>query len=242
MPAFGRNSVESMCDTMDTRYHSLAQADQKAFPMLKLRPRSSCKAFFMTLVDSLPYYDEEVSEAERDAVDLLVQRELAKIGSLHPSIAPAEDWSPSSVLMQQELDRVARGEKLEAIDLSRYEDVEAPDTENIQDWRDAVDRNIIATDAMSSRMDNLSLLKSHGPNAWTMHVFQLEFALKQVESELLALRQATEQVNVDRKRAQLAVGEDLTHLGARWKELISANLEVNVACAVLEDEINQLSQ
>lgn len=194
----------------------------------------------MVLIDSLPYYDKEPSDAERDTVDVLIEREMGRPKGLHPSVANTEEWLPSSTIMRQELDRVSKGDKLQAIDLARYEDVEAPDTDDIQAWQEAIDRNIVASNAMSSRMDNLSLLKSYGSNAWTMHVYQIEYALRQVESELLAVRQATEQINIERKRAQLAAGEELTHLTSRWRELVSGNLELSVACTVLEDEINQL--
>lgn len=194
----------------------------------------------MTVIDSLPYHDKEPSEAIRDAVDVLVERETPTHRPLHPSITPRDEWRPSSTILQQELDRVERGEKLHAIDLSRYEDVDVPATDTIQAWRDVIRRNIVAADAMTSRADNLSILKSLGANAWTMHVHQLEYALKQVESELLACKQDTEQVNVERKRSQLAAGERLTELDQRWRTLVSGNLELSVACAVLTQEIEAL--
>ncbi|CCG83059.1 BCAS2 domain protein [Taphrina deformans PYCC 5710] len=195
----------------------------------------------MTVIDALPYYDSEPSESDRDAVDSLVEKEIPQHTPLHPSIAIRDEWQPSSPLLQQGLDRVKRGEALRAIDLARYEQVEAPVMDDIQDWRDALRRNIVAADAMNSRSDNLTLLKSLGTNAWTVHVHQLEYSLKQVESELLAVRQETEQVNIERSRAQTSAGDHLTELTERWRSLLSSNLELNVANAVLQGEIDELN-
>lgn len=197
----------------------------------------------MSLVDSLPYYDAEPTEAEREAVDALVEAEIPRYTPLHPSLQQQQEveWTPSSLLIQQEIDRIKRGEKLQAIDLSRYEDIEMPQTASLKDYRCATRRNIVAATAMVSRSDNLALLKSLGSNAWTMHVHQVEYSLKQVESELLALRQDVDQVNIDRKKSQVAAGERLSELEERWRSLISGNLELNVACLVLQRELDDLA-
>lgn len=195
----------------------------------------------MATLDSLPYYDQEPTEEERDAVDILVSREMRSNTTIHPSISTLnDDLYFSQCLINKEHERVAQGKKLSAIDLSRYEDIIAPESTAIQDWRDAVIRNIVAADAMRDRQDNLSLLKSLGTNAWTTHVYQLEYALKQIESELLAIRQRTERVNVERKGAQTVAGENLTKLDERWRALVSGNLELSVACAVLAREVEEL--
>lgn len=194
----------------------------------------------MATLGSLPYYDQEPSDAERDAVDVLVAREMPINAPMHPSISPIDDTLLSSTLIHAEFDRVIEGQKMTAIDLPRYENIAAPEGTTINGWRDAVRRNIVAADAMRNRLDNLSMLKSLGPNAWTTHVFQLEYALKQIESELLAARRETEQVNVERKRAQTIAGEELTKLDEKWRALVSGNLELGVACAVLAQEVEQL--
>lgn len=192
------------------------------------------------MVDALPYYDPEPTDEERDAVDDIIAKMIPPNLPLHPSSTTSPEWHPKSDLIQQELDRIQRREPLKAIDLSRYEDVEPPATESLQDWRDTMNRNVIASEAMQSRSDNLSLIKTLGSNAWTMHVYQLEYALKQVEEELLHIQSRTEKINVDRKRAQLEAGAMLTQLSERWRHLLSSNLEVSVACAVLDREIQDL--
>lgn len=196
----------------------------------------------MFAVDSLPYYDQAPSEEERDAVDALVAKETPSHTRLHPSIPDHGDWSPSSGLIQQELERVGRGEKLQATDLSRYEDVEAPESRDLKDWRSAFRRNVVAASCMSGRGDNLALMKLLGQNAWTMHVYQLEYKLKTMEAELMAARQETELINADRKKAQLSAGARLSELDEKWRALVSGNLETSVACAVLEQEIQDLQE
>ena len=192
-------------------------------------------------IDALPYYDTEPTEEERDAADLLVEHELPSFRPLHPAIKDSSEWQPKSLLMRQELLRCEQRGDMNAVDLTRYEDVELPVTRELEAFRDVLKRNIVVSDSMSARQENLAMLKSLGPNAWTLHVFQLEYMLKQLETELLTVRRQTELVNVERKKVQTVAGERLSALDDRWRALISSNLELSVANAVLEQEIQDLS-
>ena len=185
-------------------------------------------------IDALPYHDPEPSDAERTAADTLITRILPSHLPPHPSLPSYSEWSPSSMLMQQELDRVSRGEKLSAIDLTRYEDIEAPESHDLNAWRLSMDRNIVAAAAMKAREENLEMLKTFGVNAWSMHVYQMEQSLKKVEEELLQARQETEKLNIARKKAQVEAGLRLAVLDEKWRSLISSNIEVSVACALLK--------
>lgn len=192
-------------------------------------------------IDALPYHDSQLTEEQRSAVDALIAREVPQHRPPHPSLPQISEWRPRSDLIRQELDRVASGTKLNALDVSRYEDIEPPSTEDLSLWRAAMDRNIVAAAAMNSREENLELLKQYGTNAWSMHVFQLEQSLKLIEEELLQTRRETEQINIARKRSQLQAGQELTRLDEKWRSLVSGNIEVNVACALLEQELAQKS-
>lgn len=173
-------------------------------------------------------------------VDALILEQLDPQERLHPSIVDRHVWEPSSELIKAELERIASGRKLDAIDLSRYESVDVQTKDSDQERQSAVRRSIVASNAMADRIDNLSLLKSFGPNAWTLHVYQLEQGLRSIETELQEVRSQIDQVNRERKGAQTAAGEKLTELSERWRHLVSGNLELNIACAMLEREIESL--
>lgn len=194
----------------------------------------------MTSIPSLPYYDPEPTDEERDLVDALILQQIVPQKSLHPSIADRDEWKSSSALINAELERIASGKKLDAIDLSRYESVDVPNESDSQALHDAVTRGIVASNAMADRIDNLSLLKSFGSNAWTMHVYHLEQELRSVEADLQDVRGYIDQVNRERKVAQIGAGQRLTELTDRWKHLVSSNLELNIACAMLEREIDSM--
>ena len=177
---------------------------------------------------------------ERAAVDLLVNESLPRVTLPHPKLPPYTELVPSSTLMQQELHRINKGQKLDAIDLKRYEDLALPtNREQLDAWRQIAKRHIVASEALSGRIENLDLLKSFGAIAWTTHLYQLEFSLQQMEAELLTLRQQVERVNVERKQSQLAAGEKLSLLDHKWRELVSSNLEVSIACTLLETELGR---
>ncbi|KAF6816271.1 bcas2 family protein, partial [Colletotrichum sojae] len=67
--------------------------------------------------ESLPYIDDEPTQAEREAAEALIRAELAT------SSAPAPAYKePSfSQLFEQELERVASKQPLRVIDLERYQ-------------------------------------------------------------------------------------------------------------------------
>ncbi|ORY77038.1 Pre-mRNA-splicing factor SPF27 [Protomyces lactucae-debilis] len=187
------------------------------------------------VVDALPYYDTEPTDEERDAVDALIEAELPKKQPLHPSLQATKEWQPRSKLIQQELVRAASGERLAAIDLTRYQDLQL--SEETTDLPALMRRNVIAVEAMKTRLDNLSLLKQFGANAWIYHVFKLEQQLKGLERALQATQQETEQLNAQRKREQIKAGERIGDLTEKWRATVSGNLELSVACAMLEAEI-----
>lgn len=136
--------------------------------------------------------------------------------------------------MELELSRVANKQPMTGgIDLDRYE---PPSNDN----PDAESISALATAYMhlANRQINLTLLSHNfGKNAWLVHNSQLEAILRDLETELAAIKAECEAVNKERKGAQESVKGELTRLEKRWKEGIGRVLEVEMAAEEVRLEI-----
>ncbi|KAE8454072.1 hypothetical protein EG329_007850 [Mollisiaceae sp. DMI_Dod_QoI] len=189
--------------------------------------------------ESLPYIDAEPTPSQRSAAQLLISQEVGDLKEeLHPSIPPLLP-STLSPLMEAELERISRGEKLSAIDLARYEALDAPssDEKSPDAWREALQRAYISQSYLSSRLTNLSLLEKYGKNAWLVGNAQLEDILRGLERELDERKKEIDLVVVERKTAQEAVGGEMKGLEEGWKRGVGRVLEVEVAAEGVRREI-----
>jgi len=142
-------------------------------------------------------------------------------------------------LIAAELGRVARGEAMAQMDLTRYQ-LEPPEPSKQNDpaaWARAVANAHAQLQHQSLRLTNLELLQQHGPNAWLIHNYQLEAMLKSVRAELEKVQQAVLDLNVQRKASQVEAYAQLSKLEAQWYELTRKNAEIELACAYLEAEL-----
>ncbi|KAJ6141424.1 hypothetical protein N7470_009814 [Penicillium chermesinum] len=195
--------------------------------------------------DSLPYVDAEPSASARQKAQQLVHAELSPDHSttLHPAIPPSPEpkFSP---FMQQELERKARGTPLTGgIDLSRYEAPEAPmrasdsDPPNLEEWRQALRQAYVASSHLTQRHRNLALLEENGKNAWLIGNSQLEEILRGLEKELVETKEATEEVNKQRKLAQVSRYGEISSLEETWQRGVGALLDVELASEGLRKQI-----
>lgn len=143
--------------------------------------------------------------------------------------------------------RIGRGEKSAGIDLSRYEDIAAPvldpsaTPDTVRDaWRDALARNVVAREAMRGRLDDLALLDRYGGNVRAVAAEAGEQRLRAAEQLLRGTRRETELLNGKRRREQETTGVELETLSKRWRQLVSDNIEIAAANAVLEREVASL--
>ena len=166
--------------------------------------------------------------------------------TLHPSIPPLPQPKFSN-LIQQELDRKAANLPLTGgIDLSRYEAPEPPSTTHTSDgekaeisreWQDTLQKAYASSSYLSTRITNLSLLDEYGKNAWLIGNSQLEEILKDLERELVEIREATEEVNRARKSVQEGSRGEIEGLEQAWRRGVGRMLEVEVAAEGLRREI-----
>ncbi|KAI2717584.1 uncharacterized protein N7518_006482 [Penicillium psychrosexuale] len=204
--------------------------------------------------DSLPYIDAAPTASAQARAQQLINAELSPehTSTMHPWI-PELPEPKFSQLMQQELSRKAQGAPLTGgIDLSRYEAPDAPtrasDTEapDLDAWRQTLQKAYSSSSHLSKRHENLALLEEHGKNAWLIGNSQLEEILGSLEKELAETKQASEEVNKQRKIAQEAIQGELVSLEETWKNRLGAILDVEVASERLRmqrlDHMRQVAQ
>ena len=61
-----------------------------------------------------------------------------------------------------------------------------------------------------------------------------------LKSEVEQLQQRTDSINRQRKLSQTADGQALQHMEQEYKMLISKNLDIDLACQMLQAEVSQL--
>ncbi|KAG0221724.1 Pre-mRNA-splicing factor SPF27 [Mortierella sp. GBAus27b] len=216
-------------------------------------------------LDALPYVDTQIDEpGMRTAVEKLIAAEAKRMPKARdlPTQFPDIELFQGSELLQQELDRVRRGKPMEPkLDLSRYQ-LELPSSlsaslsaeegsqqtpsasEELPDgrvlWLQAVENANAQLEHQNQRIMNLELVQKFGGNAWNVHNYQMEYDLSLLRKALDDKRAEVLELNKLRKRDQLEVAETMQRLEAKWAEMVSATLQVEVASASLQVELEQL--
>jgi pre-mRNA-splicing factor SPF27 len=199
-----------------------------------------------TIHDSLPYIDNEPSASERASALSLIATELGSQSTAsHPSLPPLPRQHFSE-LVEVELLRIENKKPLKAIDLDRYEAIEPPTTspdsdekspETLTKWRGALQRAYTSQSYLVGRQTNLALLEKYGKNAWLIGNAQLEDILRGLETELAERKVEIDEVVIERKNAQEAVGGEVRGLEETWKRGVGRVLETEVAAEGVRREI-----
>lgn len=137
--------------------------------------------------------------------------------------------------------------KLSAVDLSRYEEVEAPPNTNptsdedkpelLEQWNKALKKTYTSSEYVTARLAELGLLEKFGKNAWLIGNSQLEDILKSIEVELLDVRKQQEDVETLRRTQQERVQGEIKTLEETWKRGVGRVLETEVAAEGLKQQI-----
>lgn len=119
-----------------------------------------------------------------------------------------EDMQHPVRLLSLRTCRVARGQALDPIDITRYQLNPPPlDKRNdVNAWKSAVDNANSQLEHQLLRIVNHELLLKHGDKAWRAQTQMDESALKLAESELARAKAELESVNMERKLQQQAAG------------------------------------
>ncbi|KAF9918632.1 hypothetical protein BX616_007215 [Lobosporangium transversale] len=109
-------------------------------------------------------------------------------------------------------------------------------------WLEALDNANAQLEHQSQRILNLELIQKFGSNAWNVHNYQMEYDLSLLRKAVDEKRSEVVELNKLRKRDQTEIAESLQRLEAKWAELISSTLQVEVASTSLEAELAQLKE
>lgn len=169
---------------------------------------------------------------------------------LHPALIPAARYTPAfSAALEQEHARLQAdpASKLSAIDLARYEDLEAPPTttptseedkpELLAQWKEALQQAYTSSEYVNARLTELGLLEKFGKNAWLISNSQQEDMLKSIEAELAHVRKQHEEVEAIRRQQQESVHGEIKTLEETWKRGVGRVLETEVAAEGLKQQI-----
>ncbi|RHZ53187.1 hypothetical protein Glove_449g7 [Diversispora epigaea] len=200
------------------------------------------------IIDSLPYIDREIDYGGvRAKVDKLVEQEMRRrpTGSKRDQALnfPSNfEFFKDSPILSTEYQRVQQGKPIIEMDTNRYKLPDPEDKTDLESWKKAVDNSKSQLNHQNLRSYNLELLQKYGANAWRVHNFQLEHELQQYQKTLEEYKQNILELNKQRKSEQLQAGSQIENLELKWTEIIGKTLQVEVACASLETEIQQLKQ
>ncbi|KAI8375488.1 Pre-mRNA-splicing factor SPF27 [Blakeslea trispora] len=193
-------------------------------------------------IDALPYVDRDIADENlKSQVERMIEQEMRRMKYTERSSLPltADLFEKNSVL-KEELKRVERKEPLDVLDTKRYE-LQGPENENdIEGWKAAVNNTKSQLESQAGSMFNLELLQKYGANAWRVHNYQLEADLQAIQHQTEQVRQQIVQINQERKQDQTQAAASLQSLENKWSDLISQNLQVEIACAALEAEVQAL--
>ncbi|KAI1350906.1 Pre-mRNA-splicing factor SPF27 [Xylaria sp. FL0043] len=193
-----------------------------------------------TVHESLPYIDKEPTPADREAAESLIKAELSSSTTTSPPPAPSYPEPNFTPLMRAELDRISKKEPLKAIDLSRYEAQDSPATSSSTSPADLIpplSRAYATHTYLEGRQTHLRLLDAYGKNAWLVGNWQAEADLAALERELAATRKEIDVVNIQRRRLQDEVGEELRGLEETWKKGVGRVLETEIATEALRQQV-----
>ena len=183
--------------------------------------------------------DLDISAQARAEVDTLLADELPGdyVGTLHPLLPDFP--SPKLLRNGAEVERVASRQSPTAIDVSRYETLEAPaatgpssdetNPELLRGWKLTLQNAYASSTHLHTRLQNLALLDQFGKNAWLIGNAQLENILKGIEKELVETKEQIEEVSRARQLSQEGIKGEMDGLDEVWKKSIGRLVEVQLA-------------
>ncbi|KAG0795371.1 hypothetical protein G6F62_005063 [Rhizopus arrhizus] len=195
-------------------------------------------------IDALPYVDRELdNENVKAEVERMIEQEMRRMKKMERSELPTTiNLFEDNESLKQEFDRVQQKKVLNALDTERYELKGPSDEDDVEAWKAAVSNTKSQLESQAGSMFNLELLSKYGANAWRVHNYQLETYLEYIKNNTERVRNQILNTNKERKMEQTQAAETLASLENKWSDLISQNLQVEIACAALEAEVNELKR
>jgi len=206
-------------------------------------------ASYGPIIDSLPYLPEaQYDDSVGDEVHKLIETEMSQFAprdylEKYPEVIPFQHISENQAgsMVAVEFKRLVDSGAInsERIDVTRYRLPPPPVPNDLNAWKDCLNNANTQLEHQYLRLSNLERMDMNGVNLWKEHISYLETLSKRMKMNLEQLTKKIEALNLQRKSEQLHAGATLSNLKATWTALIYKNLEIERACAALEQEIAQ---
>ncbi|KAJ1632264.1 Pre-mRNA-splicing factor SPF27 [Pavlovales sp. CCMP2436] len=195
-----------------------------------------------TAGSALPYVDTELDRpGMREHVRSLIEAEMKSFRPSRDYVAhiPAPELAlEGTQLLQSELMRLAEGQPMPPLDMSRLQ-MDAPGQGRQNDpvaWLQAVHNAESQLEQQTNRLDNLELMQQYGAAAWRAHLAQLEGMAGQLDKEHDQVKARIEAVNKKRKYEQLEAAKKLRSFENDWLEAVQKNRAIEAAIARVHAE------
>lgn len=198
------------------------------------------------IVDALPYIDQGYEEpGVREAALAMVEEEtrryrptknyLEHLPSLNTAAFETE-------IMKNEFERLQSRQPMEVLSMKRYE-LPPPPPNKLNDlaaWLESVENSDSQLEHQATRIINLDLMTTYATETWKNYLQIVNKSIAVVQKDVGELKKSIQEVNWERKQAQVQGGDKLKALEAEWVGLVSKNYEIEQACVVLENQVRCL--
>lgn len=143
-------------------------------------------------------------------------------------------------LMINEFERIQNRLPMETLSMKRYELPPPPSGKlsEVSAWQESIENSMAQLEHQWVRSLNLELMLDYGTEAWKSYLEVFTAMQAKAQLQLQQLKKDMQDVNWQRKQAQMQAGEKLRALEAHWVLLVSKNYEIETECVELEKVVH----